>query len=85
MIIPIVDDIKTGIAVEGFQGKGLEIGSPIRVIRSPYFGKLGKVTALPSPLQKLESESMARVLEVEFDSDGKHAVIPRANVEMIED
>ncbi len=85
VIIPIVDDIKTGIAVEGFQGKGLEIGSPIRVIRSPYFGKLGKVTALPSPLQKLESESMARVLEVEFDTDGKHAVIPRANVEMIED
>jgi len=47
--------------------------------------KLGKVTALPSPLQKLESESMARVLEVEFDGDGKHVVIPRANVEMIED
>jgi hypothetical protein len=85
VIIPIRDDIKAGKAVDVFEGKGLEIGSPIRVIRAPYFGKLGKVTSLPSPLQKLESESMARVLEVEFDGDGKHVVIPRANVEMIED
>lgn len=63
---------------------GLTIGSPVRVIRHPYFGHLGKVTDLPAPLQKLESESMARILEVEFDS-GERAIIPRANVEMIED
>ena len=62
---------------------GLSIGSPIRVIRHPYFGRLGKVTDLPSPLHKLESESKARVLEVEFDNNEK-AVVPRANVEMIE-
>lgn len=64
--------------------QGIAIGSPIRIIRHPHFGKLGRVTALPSPLQKLESESMARVLEVEFDAGGK-AVVPRANVEMIEE
>lgn len=63
--------------------EGLKIGSPIRVIRHPYFGHLGKVVDLPSPLTKLESESKARILEVEFD-DGKRAVVPRANVEMIE-
>ncbi len=62
---------------------GLGVGSPVRVIRHPYFGHIGKVTDLPSPLTKLESESMARILEVEFD-DGKRAVVPRANVEMIE-
>ena len=64
--------------------KGLIAGTPIRVIRHPYFGRLGTVTGLPSPLQKLESESMARILEVEFAS-GEKAIIPRANVEMIED
>ena len=64
--------------------KGLSIGTPVRVIRHPYFGSIGKVTDLPSPLQVLESESKARVLEVEF-KDGKRAIIPRANVEMIED
>ena len=62
---------------------GLVIGSPVRVIRHPYFGKLGNVTDLPSPLTKLESESKARVLEVEFDN-GERVMVPRANVEMIE-
>lgn len=63
--------------------EGLKIGSPIRVIRHPYFGMLGKVTDLPSPLQTLESESKARVLEVQFEDNSK-ALVPRANVEMIE-
>ncbi len=64
--------------------QGLKTGTPVRVIRHPYFGKIGSVTDLPSPLHVLESESKARVLEVEFE-DGKRAIIPRANVEMIED
>ena len=62
---------------------GLVIGSPIRIIRHPYFGRIGSVSGLPSPLQILESESMARVLEVDF-GDGRKAVVPRANVELIE-
>ncbi len=62
---------------------GLGIGSDVRVIRHPYFGRIGKVTELPSPLTKLESESMARVLKVKFDDDVE-AMVPRANVEMIE-
>ncbi len=63
--------------------EGLKIGSPIRVIRHPYFGMIGEVTDLPSPLQTLESESKARVLEVQFEDNSK-ALVPRANVEMIE-
>ena len=65
------------------ENPGLTIGSPVRVIRQPYFGRLGKVTNLPPQLQILESESKARVLEVEFE-DGKRSIIPRANVEMLE-
>jgi hypothetical protein len=42
------------------------------------------VVDLPAPLQVLESESRARVLAVEFDGS-ERAVVPRANVEMIED
>jgi len=85
VIIPIKDDIRSGKGTEQGEMQGLTIGSPVRVIRAPYFGRLGKVTSLPSPLQKLESESHARVLELEFENDGKRVVIPRANVEMIED
>jgi hypothetical protein len=72
-----------GEAAEKGEIEGLGVGSPVRVIRHPYFGSLGKVTDLPSPLHVLESESKARVLEVEFE-DGTKAIVPRANVEMIE-
>jgi hypothetical protein len=63
---------------------GLVVGSPVRVIREPYFGRIGKVTDLPPELQKLETEAMVRVLGVEFP-DGSTAIIPRANVELIEE
>jgi hypothetical protein len=61
---------------------GMTPGTRVRAIRAPYFGKLGFVRDLPAGLQKLETESMARVVEVEFD-DGSWAIIPRANVEII--
>ena len=62
----------------------LEIGSPVRVIREPHFGKLGRVTELPIELQKLETEAEVRVLQVEFE-DGEKTTLPRANVEVIEE
>jgi hypothetical protein len=84
VVIPFKEDIKR-VDDSHLQGNvGLAIGSQVRVIREPYFGILGKVSELPAPLQKLESESHARVLGVEFP-DGRKAIIPRANVEMIEE
>lgn len=84
VVIPKSGDISEKDHHESAENIGLSIGSPIRVIRQPYFGRLGKVTELPAELKVLESESKARVLEVEFE-DGNRAVIPRANVEMIEE
>lgn len=82
--VVIPSETSVGIKGDGASAvEGLKIGSPVRVIRHPFFGHLGTVSDLPSPLQVLESESKARVLEVEFES-GKRAVVPRANVEMIE-
>ena len=57
-------------------------GSLVRVIREPYFGKIGKITKLPFELQKMKSETMVRVAEVEFDDNSKE-IIPRANLEVI--
>ncbi len=71
------------VAEKAEENIGLSIGSMVRVIRYPYFGKIGTVKALPPELQVLESESKARVLEVEFE-DGIEAMVPRANVETIE-
>jgi len=83
VVIPFEDESVTGSDSEQATMVGLAVGSLIRVIRHPHFGRLGKVVNLPSLLQKLESESSARVLEVEFDR-GERAIIPRANVEMLE-
>ena len=83
VVIPIQGDIKADEASQVSAIDGLQVGSPIRVIRQPYFGVIGEVSDLPPALQQLESESKARVLEVKF-SDGKKAMIPRANVELIE-
>jgi hypothetical protein len=62
---------------------GLEVGTQLRVIRRPHFGRIGRVVDLPPELQMLESEAKVRVLVVEFDDDRSRATVPRANVEII--
>jgi hypothetical protein len=80
VIIPHPEEAISGGA-EG-ESSGLELGTLLRGIREPYFGRIGKVTALPPELEQLESEAKVRVLEAEFD--GERVIIPRANVELIE-
>ena len=62
--------------------EGIKEGSTVRVIRSPNFGKIGKVISLPSELNKMESETMVRVAEININ--GENILIPRANLEMVE-
>jgi hypothetical protein len=64
--------------------QGMVPGTPIRIIRKPYFGTIGKVHNLPVELQALESESKVRILTVELDN-GEIVTVPRANVEIIEE
>ena len=61
----------------------LEVGVPVRIIREPYFGDIGKVHSLPSKPQTLESGTKTRVLEVIVEN-GDILTIPRANIERIE-
>jgi hypothetical protein len=79
--------LETGLkseAAEGGSGEaGLTVGCQIRIIRQPYFGRLGLVTALPPEPTALETEAKVRVLEVDFGG-GQKALLPRANVERIE-
>ena len=65
------------------EGAILKAGMPVRCIRTPYFGRIGKVGKLPAELATLESETKVRVLEVVFQ-EGERAIVPRANVEVIE-
>jgi len=64
-------------------GGGLKVGDQIRIIREPYFGRICRVSALPTDLRLLPTGSKARVLEAELD-DGQHIIIPRTNVELLE-
>jgi hypothetical protein len=61
----------------------LKAGTPIRVIREPYFGLLGTVTGLPAELTQVQSETWVRVLTAKL-ADGRDVTVPRANVEIIE-
>jgi hypothetical protein len=83
IVVPIETAQTADAAALTASSTGLEIGSAIRAIREPHFGRLGTVTELPNDLRKMESESMVRVLGVRFE-DGSEALLPRANVEMIE-
>jgi len=83
IIIPKQAGTVPGMETATAQHEGIRIGDPVRIIRDPLFGKIGQVSALPSDLQKIPTESEVRVLEVKFP-DGRVAVIPRTNIEVIE-
>lgn len=57
-------------------------GTSVRCIRRPYFGRIGRISALPVELQKVESETKVRVAQIELD--GVVVTVPRANLEVIE-
>jgi len=81
VVIPLPDTETDAVEFDE-TGVATTVGSLVRVIRAPYFGRVGKVSALPAPLTKMESETLVRVAEIEF-SDGSVKTIPRANLEMI--
>lgn len=60
----------------------LRPGAAVRMIREPYFGKLGTVTELPAQLVTLESGTEVRVLRAKL-GDGSEITVPRANVEIV--
>ncbi len=71
------------IEEEGRHTGALEIGSEVRIIRQPWFGRKGRVTALPPELAVVESGARVRVLQVETEN-GETITLPRANIELIE-
>ena len=82
VIVPEVDgENKLEVAVA--DDNDLNSGTPIRVIREPYFGILGEVISLPSELEQVESETWVRVLRAKL-ADGREVTVPRANVEIIQ-
>lgn len=87
IIIPHPPDEKSEESEEDTEdilAGGMNIGTQVRVIREPYFGAIGKITHLPVQLQKIPTESNVRVMEIELQ-DGRNVIVPRANVEILEE
>ena len=82
IVIPLGDNEMPSDATTEKEKLGIESGSLVRVIRAPYFGKIGNVIELPPELQQMESETMVRVAKVSID--GEDVIIPRSNLEMLE-
>jgi len=73
-----------GKVVEQDLSEGLVPGTPLRIIREPYFGLLAEVVDLPPELQIIETEARVRILRARLQDSGQIVIIPRANVEIIE-
>jgi hypothetical protein len=82
IVIPLTNEELMEKHQEISESGGIRAGSVVRVIRAPYFGRIGKIVDLPSELRKMESETMVRVAEVEIDNE--QFLIPRANLEIVE-
>jgi hypothetical protein len=65
-------------------GGGMTKGTPVRIIREPYFGFIGQIEALPVELAVVESGSKVRVAQVKLEK-GEIVTVPRANLELIEE
>lgn len=80
----IIADLDAAPVAEAETESGLlNIGSPIRLIREPYFGMLATVTSLPEEPKQIPTEAQVRVLMAKLE-DGTEVMVPRANVELIE-
>ncbi len=82
IVIPLKKSEISDVNDSKDQKLGMEIDSLVRVIRAPFFGKIGKVINLPPDLKRMESETMVRVAEIKID--GENIVVPRSNLEMLQ-
>ena len=85
IIIPLArEDGESAQAARDDGDAGLRRGSLVRVIRAPHFGRWGKIVELPAELAMVDSEARVRVVRVRFAESAEEALVPRANVEMME-
>lgn len=62
----------------------LVVGTRVRLIRRPNFGRLGIVTGLPEKPVRIATGSVMRVITVRLE-DKSEVTIPRSNVEILEE
>ncbi len=83
VVVPLTGDSPALGEGNSREAGALDLGTPIRIIREPYFGALATVTALPPQLTVVDSGASVRVLDAAL-ADGRVVTVPRANVEIME-
>jgi len=82
VIVPLESPaVQTG--GDGDAHQELNVGSSVRIIREPYFGRLAKVTVLPPEPALIPSGATVRVLRARLMDTGEEVTVPRANVEIL--
>lgn len=83
IIVPLSNELEN-VSQDKIESGKLKVGSNIRLIRQPNFGKLAKVVELVEEGQKIGTGAKVRVVKVALDN-GKIIVVPRANIELVEE
>jgi len=84
ILIPHLDEPEPQALEDHQVGEGFVPGAWVRVIREPHFGRLARVVALPVEPAEIPTGARARVAEIEL-VDGPRWIVPRANLELIEE
>lgn len=82
IIVPDVELSAQQLVAAEVESQDLNVGTPIRLIREPYFGLLATVGALPPEPVEIGSGAKVRVLRAKL-ADGTEVIVPRANVEIV--
>lgn len=84
IIIPYRTDVQPEGTPSEDVSMGMRPGTKVKIIREPYFGEIGIIADLIVKPQVVETESTVRVVRVELE-DGRKVIVPRANVELIQE
>jgi len=81
VIIPLSKEKAEGNVSPAAEGKIIEVGAKVRIIRNPNFGVIGEVVGLPHEQTLIPSGAKVRVATIKLP-DGTKYDIPRANIEI---
>ncbi len=84
VVIPLTNTKSTKEIENLSKNTGMNVGSPVRIIREPHFGEVATVVELPEQPVIIATEAKVRVVKIKTNS-GEEITLPRANVEIIEE
>jgi len=79
ILIPLPSDSK--LEPPAF-GVPVAVGVRVRILRGPWRGTVGQVTALPELPQQIETGAKVHCAEVDLGSDDRRTLVPLANLEI---